>query len=136
MYKTICFKEIGDSRGALIAIESGKSIPFEIKRIYYIFNTRSDVVRGKHAHKKLEQVFICLSGSCTLLIDDGEKREEIFLNDKTRGIYIQSMIWREIYDFSSDCVLVVLASQHYDEDDYIRDYATFLKIVKGGNDNE
>lgn len=133
MYQIIDFKEIGDSRGSLVAIEGSKNVPFEIKRIYYIFNTHSDVVRGRHAHKKLKQVLICLSGSCMLRIDNGFRKEEILLNDRTKGIYIGPMIWRELYSFSSDCVLLVLASDHYNESDYIREYSTFLDFLKGGS---
>lgn len=117
---------IGDDRGKLIALESQMNIPFEIKRIYYIFDTIPNVIRGKHAHRKLKQILICISGSCTILLDDGISREEISLDTPSKGLMISSLTWREMYNFSPGAVLLVLASEHYDESDYIRDYNQFL----------
>lgn len=117
---------IGDDRGKLIALESQMNIPFEIKRIYYIFDTIPNVIRGKHAHRKLKQILICISGSCTILLDDGISREEISLDTPSKGLMISSLTWREMYNFSPGAVLLVLASAHYDESDYIRDYNQFL----------
>lgn len=131
MYQIISFREIGDHRGSLIAIEGNKNIPFKIARMYYIFNTGTDVIRGQHAHKHLKQILICLNGSCMLRIDNGKHTEDLYLNDRTKGIYLDSMIWREMYQFSSDCVLLVLASKNYDEADYIRDYFKFKELCKG-----
>lgn len=130
MYKIINFREIGDSRGSLIPIEAKKDVPFDVKRLYYIYNTNKDVVRGKHAHLNLEQVLIPINGSCSLRLDDGVRKEDILLNDRTKGIYIASNIWREMYNFSPDCVLLVLASEYYNEKDYIRDYDEFKKRVR------
>jgi len=122
----------GDERGSLVAIEGGGSLPFEIRRVYYIYGTLPDVARGFHAHKDLEQLAICVSGSCSMIIDDGRERREIPLGQPDQGLYIGSMLWREMHDFSPDCVLLVLASRHYDEADYIRDYAEFRAIAGNG----
>lgn len=127
MFKLIDFETLGDDRGSLIAIEEGYNAPFDIKRVYYIFDTKQDVKRGFHAHKNLKQICIAVKGSCTFIVDNGLEREEINLTNPKQGLYIENLIWREMKDFSSDCVLVVLASEHYDEIDYIRDYNVFLK---------
>lgn len=119
----------GDNRGQLVALEAQKEIPFEIKRVYYIYDTLANVHRGFHAHKCLKQLLICVHGSCKILLDDGTSKEEVCLNKPYEGIFIQSNIWREMYDFSSDAVLLVLASELYDESDYIRDYQEFLRYV-------
>ena len=128
--KRIIFESHGDKRGSLISLESFKNIPFEIKRVYYIFNTLDNVTRGLHAHKQLKQIMICVSGSCKLLLDDGKNKIHIELNNKNEGILIEDLIWREMYDFSEDCVLIVLANDYYDESDYIRDYNSFLALKK------
>ncbi|PTP92749.1 dTDP-6-deoxy-3,4-keto-hexulose isomerase [Vibrio splendidus] len=124
MIKIIEFKSIEDSRGSLISLEEEKNIPFKIKRVYYLFNTL-DIPRGFHAHKNLKQVAICLNGSCRFVLDDGINRESLVLDSPKVGLYIDNNKWREMHDFSDDCVLVVLASEHYDESDYIRDYDEF-----------
>lgn len=126
-YKLIDFKTMGDERGSLIAIEQGCNAPFEIRRVYYIFDTKEGVERGFHAHINLKQIAIAVKGSCTFVLDNGSKREEIKLDNPNQGLYIEGLIWREMKDFSQDCVLVVLASEHYNEGDYIRDYQEFLK---------
>lgn len=127
--KLIPLQTHGDERGSLIALEQDKDIPFEIKRVYYIFNTKEGVIRGFHAHKKLKQVAIAVKGSCRFLLDDGKERISSLLDNPAQGLLIDSCIWREMHDFSEDCVILVLASQHYDESDYIRDYDEFLKVV-------
>ncbi len=119
----------GDDRGGLVAIESNRSIPFEIKRLYYIFNTSDNKPRGFHAHIDLKQIAVCVKGSCRFILDDGLHKEEVVLNSPTQGLMIESLTWREMHDFSEDCVLLVLANGYYDEDDYIRDYDQFLKEV-------
>jgi dTDP-4-dehydrorhamnose 3,5-epimerase-like enzyme len=129
-YKLLDFKTLGDERGSLIAIEQGYNTPFEIKRVYYIFDTKQGVERGFHAHIDLKQLAIVVKGSCTFIIDDGKKRTEIELNNPNQGLLIEGLLWREMKDFSEDCVLVVLASEHYDERDYIRDYNKFVEVVK------
>ena len=128
-FKIVNFKTLGDERGSLIAIEEGYNAPFDIKRVYYIFDTKKGVIRGYHAHVNLKQIAIAVKGSCTFILDDGKKREEIQLSKPTQGLFIEGLIWREMKDFSEDCVLVVLASEHYDESDYIRDYQKFVDIV-------
>lgn len=120
----------GDDRGQLVALEESKEIPFDIKRVYYIYDTLSDVRRGFHAHKTLKQLLICVHGSCKVLLDDGKEKETVLLDKPYEGIFIQSNIWREMFDFSQDAVLLVLASEIYDESDYIRDYGKFLEYVK------
>lgn len=120
----------GDDRGSLIALEQGKNIPFEVKRVYYLFDTKEGVVRGFHAHKELKQVAIAVRGSCTFLLDDGKVKKEVVLNNPAKGLLIESLVWREMCDFSEDCVLMVLADSIYDENDYIRDYDDFLRKTK------
>ncbi|MBP1123601.1 MULTISPECIES: FdtA/QdtA family cupin domain-containing protein [Pseudomonas] len=123
------FERLGDNRGELIAIEVGvdKIIPFEIKRVYYIYATAPGISRGFHAHRNLKQIAICVSGTCKMVLDNGTVREETIMHSATRGLVIESMVWREMHDFSPDCVLLVLASEHYEESDYIRSYETFLE---------
>ena len=127
--KFIQFQSHGDDRGSLVALEDHKNIPFTIKRAYYIFNTKKDVRRGFHAHKKLKQLAIVLKGSCRFLLDDGKEKIELCLDNPEQGLFIESFIWREMYEFSDDCVLLVLADSFYDESDYIRDYQEFLEII-------
>ncbi len=129
MYQILDFNVLGDYQGNLIALEGGatESIPFDIKRVYYIWGTSKDVVRGKHAHRKLEQVIVCVSGSCDFILDNGKARVTVHLDSPAQGMYIKHNIWREFTNFSTDCVVMVLASEHYDETDYIRDYKTFLE---------
>ena len=128
LVKLVDLPDFGDDRGGLVAIESNQSIPFEVKRLYYIFNT-TDQPRGFHAHLDLKQVAICLKGSCRFILDNGHVKEDVVLNSPTEGLYIESLMWREMHDFSEDCVLLVLASEHFTEDDYIRDYQTFINTV-------
>ena len=123
-----------DDRGQLIAIEEYKDIPFQIRRVYYLFGTAHDTVRGKHAHKKLEQVLICVHGSCRIRLDDGTEHITVLLDNPCEGLHIANNIWREMFDFSPGAVLLVLASEPYDESDYIRDYDDFLAEVKSGNE--
>lgn len=125
--KLIPLQMHGDERGSLIALEKDKNIPFEIKRVYYLFNTVEDVRRGFHAHKNLSQVVIAVRGSCRFLLDDGKEKINLLLDNPAQGLLIESAIWREMYDFSEDCVLMVLANNFYDENDYIRNYDDFLK---------
>jgi len=122
-------KRLGDDRGLLIAIEGCKGVPFDIKRVYYIYNTASGVARGFHAHKELKQVAVCVSGSCRFILDNGVEKESVILEDPSRGLFIDSLIWHEMHDFSDDCVLVLLASDYYDEADYLRDYEGFLNEI-------
>lgn len=123
------FQPHGDERGQLIAIEAQKDIPFEVKRVYYIYDTKERVRRGFHAHKSLQQILVCVHGSCKIHLDNGTETEEVVLDKPDVGLYIASDMWREMYDFSPDAVLLVLASEHYNESDYIRNYDEFLKYV-------
>jgi len=129
--KTYRFPPHGDERGQLVALEAMEDIPFQVKRVYYIYDTLPGVVRGKHAHRCLEQILVCVHGSCKVALEDGQERREILLDDPTLGLYISNDTWREMYDFSEGAVLLVLASEHYDEADYIRDYARFLDMIRG-----
>lgn len=124
------FPALGDDRGSLVALEGNKSIPFDIKRVYYLFGTQPGIARGFHAHKALKQVAVCVTGKCKMLLDNSTEKAEIWLDSTIKGIVIDSMVWHEMHDFSSDCVLLVLASEHYDESDYIRDYEDFLEGCK------
>lgn len=125
----INFQIKGDARGSLIALEKEHNVPFDIKRVYYIFDTKDGVRRGYHAHKNLKQLAICVKGSCKFLLDDGTNKHVYDLNEPTKGLYIEGLVWREMFDFSPDCVLMVLADAYYDETDYIRDYESFLTEV-------
>ena len=123
------FQQHGDERGQLVALEEHKDIPFEIKRVYYMYDTGKGVTRGQHAHKSLEQILICIHGSCKLMLDNGKEKKIVSLEKPYEGLYISNNIWREMYDFSSDAVLMVLASDVYKEEDYIRNYDEFLKFA-------
>jgi dTDP-4-dehydrorhamnose 3,5-epimerase-like enzyme len=128
----IDFKVLGDERGQLVALEQHKNIPFNVRRVYYLFDTKLDVSRGFHAHKNLQQVAVCLAGKCRMRLDNGFDKENIWLDSPNKGLFIDKMIWREMHNFSEDCILLVLASNHYDEDDYIRDYQEFIEYMKNG----
>ena len=124
------FQQHGDERGQLVALEEFKDIPFEIKRVYYMYDTGEGIHRGFHAHKTLKQILICIHGSCKVLLDNGEEKKIVSLEKPYEGLYIAHNMWREMYDFSPDAILMVLASEYYDESDYIRDYDEFLNSVK------
>lgn len=132
----LTFEEHGDERGNLVALEQNKNIPFEIKRCYYMFDTVQGVRRGYHAHKQLKQILVCVKGNCKILLDNGREQENILLDSPSLGLYIESDIWREMYDFSPDAVLMVLASELYDESDYIRNYDEFLAYVEEKKDGD
>lgn len=127
--KVLRFNVNKDDRGSLIAIEKNKDVPFEIKRVYFIFDTKPNTERGKHAHKVLKQMLVCLNGRCKVRVDDGKIKENFLLDTPDIGLYINGLIWREMYDFSPDCVLMVLADSQYSEEDYIRNYSSFLKLA-------
>lgn len=126
------FQQHGDSRGQLVALEELKDIPFEIKRVYYMYDTGKDVRRGFHAHISLEQILICIHGSCKILLDNGDEKKIVSLEKPYEGLYISNDMWREMYDFSEDAVLLVLASDYYKEEDYVRNYEEFLRLVGKG----
>lgn len=133
--KDICqvlhFKDLGDERGKLVVIEGNQAIPFEIKRVFYIYESDSTVVRGQHANRESEFVLINVAGQSKVRITDGTEEFVVELNKPMMGVYIPKMIWKDMYDFSSDSVLLVLASTHYDGNEYIRNYEEYLKIMKG-----
>lgn len=128
-YKLFDLQVFGDSRGSLISLEGNKNVPFDIKRVYYIYDTKPGQDRGKHAHKNLEQIIVCLSGSCHFVMDDGKNKETVELSTPDRALYIGKNMWREMTHFSYGCVLMVLANEYYDEKEYIRDYSKFLEEV-------
>lgn len=123
------FKDLGDERGKLVVIEGNTSIPFDIKRVFYIYGSDSTVVRGKHANRKSEFVLINVAGTSKVRITDGKQEYIVELNKPMMGVYLPAMIWKDMYDFSADSVLLVLASTHYDASEYIRDYEEYLKEV-------
>lgn len=120
---------LGDERGQLIAIESGTHIPFEIKRVFYIYGTQPNVPRGQHSHHKTKQYLIAVNGSCKVTLDNGKSRETYVLNRPYIGLFQDAMVWGTMHDFSSDCVLLVLADQHYNDSDYIRSYDEFKQVL-------
>jgi dTDP-4-dehydrorhamnose 3,5-epimerase-like enzyme len=125
----IHFNPLGDERGSLIAIEAEKSVPFPVRRVYYLFATKEGVERGFHAHKALNQVAVAVTGSCEMVLDDGKSKATVLLDSSEKGVLIGPGLWRVMRDFSADCVLLVLADQHYDEGDYIRNYDEFKEWV-------
>lgn len=125
------FPQKGDERGQLVIAEGGIDIPFEIKRVFYIYGSDADVIRGQHANRRTEFVLINVAGTSKVKVKDGEGNEAIYcLNRPHTGIYLPTMVWKDMYDFSYDSVLLVLASEHYDPEEYIRDYDEFVKIVR------
>lgn len=127
------FPQNGDTRGQLVVVEGMRDVPFEIKRVFYIYGSDSDVVRGQHANRKTEFVLINVSGKSKVKVKDGEGNEAIYcLNRPHTGIYLPTMVWKDMYDFSEDSVLLVLASEHYDNSEYIRDYNQFVEEISKG----
>lgn len=125
------FKQYGDERGHLVIVEGEKDIPFEIKRAFYIYGSDAKVVRGQHANRESEFVLINVAGTSKVKVKDGEGNEAVYcLNRPHTGIYLPTMIWKDMYDFSADSVLLVLASTHYNPDEYIRNYADFVKEIE------
>ena len=130
--KVLEFPGHSDDRGSLTFMESPKDLPFDVRRIYYLYDVPAGKARGAHAHRALEQVFIALAGSFTLLLDDGAKQREVHFDSPRRGLYVPPMLWRDLRDFSPGAICVVLASAGYLESDYIRDHATFLEAARAG----
>ena len=123
----VSFKVHGDDRGSLIALEDGHNLPFNVRRVYYIYGTKAGVSRGFHAHRKLKQMLIAVSGGVTIKCEYNGVKKEYILSRPDEGLLIEGLVWREMHDFSPDCVLLVLADEYYNEDDYIRDYQTYLQ---------
>lgn len=130
-YKILEFGDLGDERGKLVVVEGAQDIPFEIKRVFYIYGSDSQVVRGQHANRNSEFVLINVSGSSKVRVDNGFEEEIIELNRPRMGLYLPTMVWKDMYDFSEDSVLLVLSNTHYDGHEYIRDYDEFIKEVGG-----
>ncbi len=130
LYRKLKFADLGDERGKLVVAEGEIDIPFKIERVFYIYGSDSEVVRGQHANRESEFVLINVAGSSKVMITDGDNKEVVELTRPMEGVYIPKMIWKEMYDFSEDSVLLVLASTHYDGTEYIRDYETYLKEIQ------
>jgi len=126
----ILLPQLHDRRGTLTFVEGGNHIPFQIARVYYLYNVPSDMQRGGHAHRDLEQVVFALSGSFRMKIDNGAIKSEYWLNEPSKGLYISKMTWREMDTFSQDAICMVVASHRYDEADYFRDYAEFIAALE------
>lgn len=136
-FRIINFNEFGDERGNLVVAEGGgMDVPFDIKRVFYMYGSDPDIVRGQHANRRTEFVLINVSGTSKVKVDNGLETEIIELNKPRMGLYIDTMVWKDMYDFSPDSVLLVLASEHYDGEEYIRDYNAFLKEVRGNKEDE
>ena len=127
----IMFDDLGDERGKLVVIEGEKHIPFEIKRVFYIYDSDTSVIRGQHANRNSEFVLINVAGKSKVRVTDGKDELVIELNKPMMGIYIPKMIWKDMYDFSDDSVLLVLTNTYYDDSEYIRDYDEYLKKIRG-----
>jgi dTDP-4-dehydrorhamnose 3,5-epimerase-like enzyme len=125
------FPKVSDPRGNLTFVEGRRHVPFEIKRVYYLYDVPGGETRGGHAHKKLEQVIIAMAGSFDVVLDDGHSRKTVSLNRSYYGLYVPRMVWRELVNFSSGAVCLVLASEPYEEKDYLRDYDEFLEVARG-----
>jgi len=134
-YQLLTFKVMGDELGNLISLEENRNIPFNIKRVYYIYGTKTDAIRGRHSHPKLNQVVVCVRGACKFLLDDGKIKKVIKLNSPEQGLFIGENIWREMSEFTPDCVLMVLANEFYNEDEYIRDYQQFKESLSNDKKN-
>ena len=131
--RIIEFRRIANPAGNLTPIEGGTDVPFDIKRVYYLYDVPGGEVRGGHAHRNIEQVIVAASGSFDVVLDDGLKRARFMLNRSYYGLYVPTMVWRELENFSSGSVCLVLASDHYHEDDYIRDLHDFRTVIKNGS---
>lgn len=125
------FPDFGDERGNLVVVESGIDIPFAVKRVFYIYGSDSEVIRGRHANRKSEFVMINVSGKSKVKVDNGYEQRVIELNRPRMGLYLPTMVWKDMYDFSSDSVLLVLASEHYDGEEYIKDYDDYIREIEG-----
>jgi hypothetical protein len=128
--KILSLPRINDARGNLTFVESGRHVPFDIKRVYYLYDVPGGASRAAHGHRKLEQIMISMSGSFDVLLDDGRDKKLFHLNRSYYGLYIPPMIWRDLFNFSSGAVCAVLASDFYDEADYFRDYGSFMAAAK------
>ena len=124
------FKVLGDHRGQLVALEANRQIPFDVKRVFYIYGTQEGIPRGNHSHYKTKQFLVAVNGSCKVTLDNGKEKETFDLNKPNLGLFQDALIWGTMHDFSGDCVLMVLADEYYNASDYITSYETFLEVVK------
>lgn len=129
MCPVLHFADLGDERGKLVVVEGAQAIPFEIKRVFYIYDSDAAVIRGQHANRESEFVLINVAGKSKVRITNGSEELIVELNEPMMGVYIPKMIWKDMYDFSPDSVLLVLASTHYDNKEYIRSYEDYLKEI-------
>ena len=125
------FKVLGDHRGQLVALEANRQIPFDVKRVFYIYGTQEGIPRGNHSHYKTKQFLVAVNGSCKVTLDNGKEKETFDLNKPNLGLFQDALVWGSMHDFSSDCVLMVLADEYYDASDYITDYDKFLEVISG-----
>ena len=125
----INYKVMGDERGSLIPFEENKNVPFDIKRVFYIYGTQEDVPRGQHSHYKTKQLLVAVNGGCKVTMNDGENKKTYILNKPNVGLFQDALVWGTMHDFTEDCILMVFADTYYDESDYIRKYEEFLKVV-------
>ena len=131
--KMLQFRKLGDERGRLVVVEGGQDIPFEIKRVFYMYGSDPDVVRGKHANRRSEFILINVAGSSKVRVIDRSGNEMVIsLNHPHTGVYLPAMVWKDMYDFSPDSVLLVLSNEHYDPNEYIRDFDEFRRVSKNG----
>ncbi len=128
-YKLLSFPDLGDERGNLVVVEGGIQIPFDINRIFYIYGSDDTVVRGQHANLRSEFVLINVAGTSKVKVDDGKETRVIELNQPRMGVYLSKMLWKEMYDFSPDSVLLVLSNEHYDAGEYVRDYEEYKRLL-------
>jgi len=124
------FRVLGDHRGQLVALEANRQIPFDVKRVFYIYGTQEGIPRGDHSHYKTKQFLVAVNGSCKVTLDNGKTKETFDLDKPNLGLFQDALIWGTMHDFSADCILMVLADEYYDESDYIIDYDKFLEEVK------
>lgn len=134
--RLIEFPQKGDARGHLVIVEGNKDIPFRIERVFYIYGSDREVIRGRHANYRSEFVLINVAGTSRVRVDDGEKQRVFHLDRPHTGIYLPKLIWKDMYDFSEDSVLLCLASEHYDADEYIRDYDAYLEVMRGKKEDK
>lgn len=134
MYRMLQFNDLGDERGKLVVVEGARDIPFEIARVFYIYGSDSTVVRGQHANRDSEFVLLNVAGTSKVKITDGSRTKIVSLDTPMQGVYLPKMVWKEMYDFSPDSVLLVLASTHYDGKEYIRNYDDYLKIMENNHE--
>lgn len=133
--RLIEFPQKGDERGHLVIVEGNQDIPFDIKRVFYIYGSDQNVIRGRHANYRSEFVLINVAGTSKVKVDDGTNQKIYYLDRPHIGIYLPKLVWKDMYDFSEDSVLLCLASEHYDADEYIRDYNAYLEVMREKNRN-